>query len=185
MENKYLGVGMKKRSYYVIGCDIMNTWLQTLSSRLGPLLEERGLTLALAESCTGGMIAKIVTDVPGSSGYFNGGVVAYSNAVKERVLGVPVYELESYGAVSSEVALAMATGVRKLLDSHVGLSVTGIAGPGGGSPDKPVGLVYIGLAVLNDSKYIKCLFEGDREKVREATAAKALEELIGYLRADG
>ena len=163
----------------------MNTWLQTLGFGLGRLLEERGLTLALAESCTGGLIAKIVTDVPGSSGYFNGGVVAYSNAVKERVLGVPGLDLESYGAVSSQVALAMAAGVRNLLGSHIGLSVTGIAGPGGGSPEKPVGLVYIGLALSNDSKYIKCLFEGDREQVREATAAKALEELLKYLQVNG
>jgi nicotinamide-nucleotide amidase len=112
-------------------------------------LERRGLSLALAESCTGGLIAERITSIPGASRSFLGGVVSYSNAVKTSALGVPPDLLATRGAVSPEVAQAMAAGVRDRLGADVGLSVTGIAGPGGGTPEKPVGLVYLGLATAS------------------------------------
>ena len=119
---------------------------EALEEAVGRLLAERGLTVAVAESCTGGLIAHRLTNVPGSSAYFLGGVVAYANEVKERVLGVRPETLRRYGAVSRETALEMARRVRRLLGADIALSATGIAGPAGGTPEKPVGLVYVALA---------------------------------------
>ncbi len=115
-------------------------------SGLGRLLRERGLTLATAESCTGGLVGSLVTDVPGSSHYYCGGVVAYSNEVKVRLLGVRRATLKRYGAVSAQTATEMAEGVRNRTGADIGVAVTGIAGPGGGTRKKPVGLVYIAIA---------------------------------------
>ena len=120
-----------------------------LEEAVGHLLAEKGLTVAVAESCTGGLIAHRLTNVPGSSAYFLGGVVAYANEVKERVLGVRPETLRRYGAVSREVALEMARGVRRLLGADIALSATGIAGPAGGTPEKPVGLVYVALVAAD------------------------------------
>ena len=123
--------------------------LRKLSAELGAQLAERNLTIALAESCTGGLIASILTDIAGSSQYVIGGVVSYSNFAKMRVLGVRAETLQTHGAVSSQTAQEMARGVRDLLQTDLGLSITGIAGPGGGAPEKPVGLVYLHLAAVD------------------------------------
>lgn len=128
----------------------------TLEGVVGQMLAARGLTIALAESCTGGLLADRLTNVPGSSGYVVGGVVAYANRVKEQVLGVSAEVLETYGAVSEEVARHMAQGVRQRLGADIGISTTGIAGPGGGTPEKPVGLVWFGYADARGT-YTKCL----------------------------
>jgi PncC family amidohydrolase len=117
-----------------------------LETIVGQLLKQHGLTLAVAESCTGGLISHRITDVPGSSAYYQGSVISYSNEVKERVLHVQRDTLERHGAVSEQAAREMAQGVRDVLYADVGLAVTGIAGPDGGTPEKPVGLVYIALA---------------------------------------
>ena len=116
-----------------------------LEEELGKLLEAKGLTIAIAESCTGGLIQKLISDVPGSSAYFVGGIVAYSNLLKQKLLNVSAQTLISYGAVSYEVAGEMASGAREITGSDIGISTTGVAGPNGGTPDKPVGLVYIGV----------------------------------------
>jgi nicotinamide-nucleotide amidase len=138
------------------------------------LLRDRGLTLATAESCTGGLVATRVTDVPGSSDVFVGSIVAYSNAVKETRLGVPEQVLATHGAVSAETAAAMAAGAREALGADVAVSVTGVAGPGGGTDEKPVGLVYL-HAVGPDGELARRLdFPGDRETIRVRAAVAAL-----------
>jgi nicotinamide-nucleotide amidase len=151
-----------------------------LDSKIAGLLRDTGLTLAVAESCSGGLIAKRITDIPGSSAYFILGVVTYANSAKERVLGVPAELLAQYGAVSPEVAAAMATGVRTLAGSDIGLATTGIAGPTGGSVEKPVGTVFIALASANGCEVFRHCFTGNRESVREATAKAALRLLVNH-----
>jgi len=148
---------------------------ESLEQVVGELLVEKGLRLALAESCTGGLMAKRVTDVPGSSRYFLSGVVAYSNEAKIDLLGVPSGLIQAHGAVSPEVAEAMAWGVKQRTGADIGVAVTGIAGPEGGTPEKPVGLVYIGLATADQVEHRKLQIPGDRERVRELTAQIALD----------
>ncbi len=152
---------------------------------VGQILKEQKRTLALAESCTGGLISSRITDVSGSSGYFMGGVVAYSNEAKESILSVPHDILVANGAVSSETALAMAKGVKKLLDTSLGLAVTGIAGPEGGTKEKPVGLVYIALFSDVASITEKFLFSGNRSEIKEQTYLEALKMVIGTLSRPG
>src|SRR3972149_823937 len=118
----------------------------SLEEQVGRALKARGWTLAVAESCTGGLVADRITDVPGSSDYFLGGVVAYANMAKERILGVRASTLESHGAVSQETAVEMAKGVRRAFGADLAVAVTGIAGPGGAQADKPVGLTWLGLS---------------------------------------
>ncbi len=145
---------------------------------IGILLRERKQTLAMAESCTGGLIAKLITDIPGSSDYFVEGFVTYANEAKIHSLGVTKETLESHGAVSAETAEAMALGARRVSGVDWALSVTGIAGPGGGSPEKPVGLVYIGLASPDGRvKSRKILGLSDRAAIRELSAVTALDIL--------
>jgi len=143
---------------------------------LGEFLRRRGLTIAVAESCTGGLLGSLITDVPGSSDYFRGGVIAYQNDVKERLLGVPSRTLAAVGAVSEETARAMAHGVRNLLESDIGVGITGIAGPGGGTPDKPVGLVYIAVEGPRGAECRRFQWDGTRleNKARSANAAVGL-----------
>lgn len=141
---------------------------------VGSLLNKKRWTLATAESCTGGLIAQRITDIPGSSRYFLGGIIAYDNAVKKNILGVPEEILEKYGAVSQETALAMAQGVRKLLQADISLAITGIAGPQGGTADKPVGLVYIALVGENINKWERFIFSGTRNDIRWRSANWAL-----------
>ena len=149
--------------------------------RLGSMLSERGLHIALAESCTGGLIASRITDVSGSSAYFSGGVVAYSNEMKEKLLGVSPESIRAHGAVSSVVAEQMAQGIRRVTSAHIGLSVTGIAGPTGGSSDKPVGLVYIGAASSQGTFVRRYRFDGARLDIKAQTADAALQLAIDLL----
>jgi nicotinamide-nucleotide amidase len=153
---------------------------ETLESAVGRLLEGRDATLALAESCTGGLLAKRLTDVPGSSAYFVEGLVTYSNESKERLLGVPRPTLEVHGAVSEPVARAMAEGARSLAGSDYGLSITGVAGPGGGTDEKPVGLVYVGIADQEGATaegVDLSAWSESREAIRERSANRALDLL--------
>jgi nicotinamide-nucleotide amidase len=135
------------------------------------------MTIAVAESCTGGLLANKLTNIPGSSGYFERGVVAYSNQSKMELLGVPAETLEKFGAVSAETAVAMAEGIRKISGADFGVSTTGIAGPTGGSAEKPVGLVYIGFAKQGGSYSKKFLFINDRITNKERTVQAALNLL--------
>ncbi|MBQ9757861.1 MAG: CinA family protein [Clostridia bacterium] len=139
------------------------------------LLLERNLKVSTAESCTGGLISQKITAVPGASGCFDLGVVTYSNEQKHKILGVKRETLEHFGAVSRETALEMCKGVKKISGADFGISVTGIAGPGGGTPQKPVGTVWIGLCSGCEHKAEMFVFDGDRDAVRESTANKALE----------
>ena len=141
------------------------------------LLKEKAFTLSLAESCTGGLISQLVTNVPGASEVYSGGIVCYSNEVKNRLLGVEETILREHGAVSSQCAGAMLEGLKKAFGSTCGISVTGIAGPGGGTPEKPVGLVYIGVFCGENSHVGRYLFRGSREQVRARSAAVALNTL--------
>ncbi len=161
---------------------IFSEGTDTLDEVLAALFRESGLTLALAESCSGGMIAQRITDLPGSSGYFLEGQVTYSNDAKIRTLGVAVELLDEKGAVSSEVATAMAKGVRRESGSDLGLAVTGIAGPDGGTEDKPVGTVFISLAAPDGCWTKRFQFSGSRGEIRIITSWTALDWLRRYLR---
>ena len=155
-----------------------------LSREVGELLRRKGLMLAVAESCTGGAIGDAITDIPGSSDYFLGGIIAYANTIKERLLGVPHETLERHGAVSPEVAVAMAEGARRALGADVALSATGIAGPGGATT-KPVGLVYLGLATPAGTRWRKVMGGGDRLANKRKAVSAALQLLCAHLAGDG
>jgi nicotinamide-nucleotide amidase len=159
----------------VLGEYVFSRRDETLEQVVGELLRWRGYSLATAESCTGGLLAGRITDVPGSSEYFLEGVVTYSNEAKTRMLGVPAAMIEEHGAVSEPVACAMAAGVRKLAGSTFGIGITGVAGPGGGSEEKPVGLVYIALADEDNATARKFLFPGDRQFIRTLSVNAALD----------
>lgn len=148
---------------------------------VGIRLTERGRTIAVAESCTGGLIGQKLTSVAGSSGYFRGGVIAYHNDLKCGLLNVDKALIETHGAVSEPVAAAMAAGVRRAAGADVGLSVTGIAGPGGGSEAKPVGLVYIGMSDAESTMVRELRFSGTRDLIREASATLALDMVRRHL----
>jgi nicotinamide-nucleotide amidase len=152
--------------------------LVSLAEQLQGICLGRSASVALAESCTGGLVAATITSVPGSSGYFLGGVVSYSNEAKEAFLDVPAAALAAHGAVSAQVAKAMAVGARARFASTLAVSVTGIAGPDGGSDEKPVGLTYVGLANKAGADVRRFTFGGDRPANREAGARAALEWLI-------
>ena len=155
----------------------------TMDALVAAGLRRTGLTLSLAESCTGGMVAKRITDLPGSSAYFLEGAVTYTDAAKTRVLGVPALLLAEHGAVSSETALAMASGMRCSSGSDLSLAVTGIAGPGGGSAAKPVGTVYLALATPQGCNSKGYRFSGSRDEIRTITVWTALDWLRRYLAA--
>ena len=145
------------------------------------LARERGVTLATAESCTGGLVAGRLTAVPGSSEVFRGGVVAYANEVKAAELGVPEEALAEHGAVSAEVARAMAEGARTRIGADVAVSVTGIAGPDGGTEEKPVGLVFLHVAGADGEEARRLDFPGDREMIRGRATTAALHLLRRHL----
>jgi len=147
---------------------------ETLAASLSKLLEKGGFTIAVAESCTGGLIGDMLTDVPGISRLFLADVVAYDNEVKVRELGVPAGYIQRFGAVSEEVAIAMARGVCKATGADVGLSTTGIAGPTGGTPKKPVGLVYVGLCVRGDASVRELRLRGERRRIKDRASKCAL-----------
>lgn len=146
----------------------------TIAEKLVAFLSARGLTCATAESCTGGGVGSAITSVPGSSAVFAGGIISYSNDVKRDVLGVSEENLKKFGAVSSEVAAEMAVGARRLMKTDLAVSLTGIAGPGGGSADKPVGLVWFGLSTAMGVRTEKVIFIGNRSQVREQAIVHAL-----------
>jgi nicotinamide-nucleotide amidase len=150
---------------------------ETLEEVVGKLLLKKGWTLALAESCTGGFISHRITRVAGSSAYFKGGAVTYSDESKIRFLGVKKTTLEQYGAVSRQTALEMARGIMQEAVADIGLSVTGIAGPAGGSAEKPVGTVWVGISYLNESDARLFRFQGDRERVITGASQAALNWL--------
>lgn len=151
--------------------------LDELASRVIEIFREKGLSLALAESCTGGMIAETVTNVAGASDIFYGSAVTYVNSAKEHILGVARETLEKHGAVSSECAEEMACGARRVYGADVAMSVTGIAGPGGGSEAKPVGTVWFGLATKDGAETFRRRFDGDRAAVRRQTVEEVLRRL--------
>lgn len=147
------------------------------SKGLGRTLKRKGLTLAVAESCTGGLVSHLVTNMPGSSAYFLGGVVAYGNDVKKKLLGVKASTLRAHGAVSEETALEMASGVRKRLGAGASIAVTGIAGPGGAVPGKPVGTVWIAVSAGKVTTARRFSFKGERAEVKTRSALSAIAEL--------
>jgi PncC family amidohydrolase len=152
--------------------------LRALAERLQAICLERGLRVAFAESCTGGRVGDALTDVAGSSGYVAGGIVAYGDAAKEALLGVPRETLAAHGAVSAQVALAMAEGARTRFAADLAAAVTGIAGPGGASAGKPVGLTYVALADADGATVRRFTWDGDREANKAASATAALELLL-------
>lgn len=160
------------------GAHFYGTGEDSLESVVGRRLRARGWKLALAESCTGGLLAGKITAVPGSSKYFLGGAVAYADSAKASLLGVPKELLRRFGAVSSQVARRMAESARHRFGSATAISITGIAGPGGGTPKKPTGLVYIGISLPKKTVICRHLFAGDRAQVRNRAVAAALFELL-------
>ena len=155
--------------------------VDALELTVGGLLQRRGVTLAVAESCTGGLIGHRITNVPGSSSYYQGSVTAYSYDAKELILHVRHDTLYRYGAVSKRTAREMAQGVRRAFRADVGLAVTGIAGPGGGTPEKPVGLVYVALATPDGEWVERWVWTGNRLENKEHSAEAALDLLCRYL----
>lgn len=148
---------------------------------VGQLLLQQHLTLATAESCTGGLIGHRLTNVPGSSEYFPGGIIAYANEIKERVLGVSRQTLDTHGAVSAETAIEMARGARRVLGVDLAVSVTGIAGPGGGTAEKPIGVVYVALAAPDFVRVEKFVWDQDREGNKWESSEAALRLAQNYL----
>ena len=149
--------------------------MKNIQETVVELLIQNKMKLATAESCTGGLIAQKITSVAGASECFDCGVVTYSNEQKQKLLGVSADTLDKFGAVSEQTALEMCKGVKALSNADFGISVTGIAGPGGGTSEKPVGTVWIGICGENLHKAQKFLFEGDRQQVRESTSEIALK----------
>ncbi len=152
--------------------------LRDLAERLRAACTKAGITIVTAESCTGGLVSDAITDVPGSSDYFLAGIVSYSNPAKERLLDVPHSLLEAHGAVSAQVARAMATGARERSGALVAASVTGIAGPSGGSAEKPVGLTYVAVADPDGVEVQRHVWQGNRLENKEASARAVLELLV-------
>jgi len=158
-----------------------DTVVHQLAIRVGNKLREGRLMLATAESCTGGMVAAAVTDISGSSGWFERGFVTYSNLAKSEMIGVPAEMIEKHGAVSEPVARAMAEGALRNSRAQVSLSITGVAGPGGGTPEKPVGMVSFGWSNRLHTSVETLVFKGDREQIRVQAAAHALRGLLALL----
>ncbi len=161
---------------------ILNDGDYHLAERVGEALVNAGMRLAVAESCTGGMLGAWFTAVPGSSAWFLGGVISYDNSVKEGLLGISPVVIRDYGAVSAECAIAMSRGVLTLINADIALSVTGVAGPGGGTDAKPVGLAYIALVGPNYESVEQHIWHGDRHQNREHSARRALEIALEYIR---
>ena len=152
-----------------------------LEDKVVAKLLEKGYTVSTAESCTGGLLAGTILNVSGASGVYNEGYITYSNEAKERLVGVTHQTLEQYGAVRSQTAKEMAEGAAKAAQAEIGLSTTGIAGPSGGTPEKPVGLIYIGCHVNGETYVKECRFQGNREENRNAAVEAVLELLYELL----
>jgi len=158
---------------------------ERLEVQIGQLLRQRNMKLALAESCTGGLVGHRITNVPGASGYFLGGIIAYANTAKSVLLGVALNTLQAHGAVSRETALEMAHGARKALGADIALSVSGVAGPGGGLPGKSVGTTWVGLSAP-DGEWARLFhFDGDRGENKALATDAALQLLLEYLQGTG
>lgn len=157
--------------------------LLDLAERVGASCRAGGRTLATAESCTGGLVAHLITEIPGSSAYFRGGLVTYDDAVKSALVDVPETVLEAHGAVSAQVAVAMAEGARRRLGVDVAIAVTGIAGPDGGTETKPVGLTYVAIADADGDDVRRHLWSADRSGNKRASAAAALSLVLERLAA--
>lgn len=164
-----------------LGDCVFSTEGENLEEVVGKLLFQRGLTLSVAESCTGGLLAHRITNVPGSSNYFNRGVVVYSNESKVEILGVPEEMILSFGAVSAEVVKAMAEGIRRISNSDLGIAISGIAGPGGGTPEKPVGTVFIGMSHGKGTESKRYLFKGSREEIKILSSETALDWIRKFI----
>jgi nicotinamide-nucleotide amidase len=173
-----------KGLHAILGDIIYSDKDDTLESAIGEILKASGKTLSTAESCTGGMISSLITSVPGSSEYFLGSVTSYANSVKENVLGVPSKIIEEYGAVSSECVSAMAEGVRQLTGSDYSVATSGIAGPGGGSDQKPVGTVWIGVSSHMGTETFSLRFNSDRKRNIERFSSSALHILLKRIKND-
>jgi nicotinamide-nucleotide amidase len=170
----------------VLGIEIFGRDGETLEGVVGDLLRVHGQTLAVAESCTGGLLAGRITDIAGSSEYFLGAAVTYANAAKVQILSVDPATIERHGAVSEETAREMAAGVRRRFSASIGVSVTGIAGPGGGTPEKPVGTVHLGLDSADGAhEHKKLLLPGERSLIRRWTTSVALSMVRRHLLALG
>lgn len=154
--------------------------LTARAAAVGQALHQRGLLLAAAESCTGGMFLSRLIDIPGSSAYVAGGVVCYSNAVKMQVVGVQAATLAAYGAVSEPTAREMAEGICRVIGAPLGISITGVAGPDGGTPEKPVGLVYIGLATPLGTQVQRYVWAADRTGNRALSVLAACDLILAY-----
>jgi PncC family amidohydrolase len=152
-----------------------------LEVQVGELLRQKKWKLAVAESCTGGLVGHLITNIPGSSDYYLGSVTAYAYEAKERLLGVRHETIVQYGVVSEQTVLEMAQGIRRVLGADVGVSISGIAGPGGGMPGKPVGLVWFGLSTPGGEQAVHYLFHGDRVENKSSAAQTALQLLIDVL----
>ena len=153
----------------------------SLEAKIGEKLTRMSLTLSAAESCTGGLVGSRLTDVAGSSEYFLGGIIAYSNEAKVKLLAVQRETLAAYGAVSEQTAREMAEGVRRCFNADIGLSITGIAGPGGATKDKPVGLMWLALAAKDGTRAISIRLAGDRLQNKAAAAEQLLSLLEEYI----
>jgi len=171
---------MVERIRFALGETVFTTRGEELEEVVAKLLNENGATIAVAESCTGGLVAQRLTSIPGSSSYFLGGVVCYSNEVKAAWVDVPEELIQEKGAVSSEVALALAEGIRRRSGASLGLGITGIAGPGGGTREKPVGTVHMALAGSAGMKERSFHFPGDRERIRQQASQAALDMVRRY-----
>lgn len=168
----------------ILGDIIYSEKDDTLESAVGDLLKAYGKTLSTAESCTGGMISSLITSVPGSSEYFLGSVTSYANGVKENVLGVPAEIIAEHGAVSSECVAAMAEGVRRITSSDYSVATSGIAGPGGGSEEKPVGTVWIGVSSVSGTETFRLKFNSDRKRNIERFSSSALHILLNKIKTE-
>jgi len=167
---------MAQRAALALGEHLYSTDGESLEGVVGRILTENRATIAVAESCTGGLLAERITNIPGSSNYFLGGVVCYSNELKTSLVDVPAEIIEAKGAVSSEVALALADGIRRRTGASIGVGITGIAGPGGGTPEKPVGTVHIGIADSKGPRERLVRFPpGDRDRIRMSASQAALD----------
>jgi len=176
--------GVEEEIRTLMGPCVFATGDQQMEEVLGERLRERHLTISVAESCTGGLIGHLLTNVPGSSDYFLGGVIVYSNEAKINLLDVSLMTLERNGAVSDATVQEMAKGVRKRFHSNIGLSVSGIAGPDGGTKEKPVGTVHVGLAASDKGFSGKYRFQGTRKQIKMNTAMMALDWVRRYLHED-
>ncbi len=154
---------------------------ESLNETVGVMLVDRGMTVSLAESCTGGQVMKYLSDVPGSSRYLAGGIVSYSNDLKINLLGIPRAIIDQYGAVSEQTARLMAEGIKNITGTYLGVGITGIAGPGGGTEEKPTGLVYIAVAGETKTNCQRYIFPGQRGEVRSSATSAALDMLRQYL----